>query len=106
MVHWCGRRFGPEPLPARSAFALSLLIRVNLRCHFPAPAAYPQGLAQERQAEKRGRQAVVEHFVALAVLSAHGVSQRERRMRETQERSANENPLGATLCRTDCFIGP
>ena len=33
----CHHRFGPEPVSIRPAFALSLLIRVNLRFHFLAP---------------------------------------------------------------------
>jgi hypothetical protein len=35
----CDHRFGQEPMPVRPAFALSLLIRVNLRCHFIARGA-------------------------------------------------------------------
>jgi hypothetical protein len=53
MVRLCHHRFGPEPVSIRPAFALSLLIRVNLRLNFLAAGRHtPTGLAQQRRAEQ------------------------------------------------------
>jgi len=38
-----GRQLVPESMSVRPAFALFLLIRVDLRCHFLAPTTPTQG---------------------------------------------------------------
>src|SRR5258708_6023217 len=90
-----GNRLGAEPMRVRPGSALSLLIRVNLRFHFlPPDVTHAPG----RRKDPRPRNGAA---------NANSDSRRAlRRTCETRERSANNNLLRETLCRTDYLIGP